>query len=62
MSAQRIPKWFRAVAGATAVLWIIVSIYYWLGAGGIIERVLAAQARAIRTAVVVIWPNEEVIR
>ncbi|MDC3958775.1 hypothetical protein [Polyangium jinanense] len=35
MSAQRIPKWFRAVAGATAGLWIIVSIYYWLGAGGV---------------------------
>jgi len=35
MSAQRIPKWLRAVAGATAILWIIVSIYYWAGAGGV---------------------------
>ncbi|MDI1429686.1 hypothetical protein [Polyangium sorediatum] len=35
MSAQRIPKWFQAVAGATVALWLLVSIYYWAGAGGV---------------------------
>ena len=35
MSAKRVPAWYRVLAGSCAILWVAVSIFYWLGASGV---------------------------
>ncbi|MDD5305985.1 MAG: hypothetical protein PHU25_01565 [Deltaproteobacteria bacterium] len=35
MKTTRVPRWFWTVTVAAASLWLIVTLYYWLGASGV---------------------------